>query len=45
MKTAQVAVAGKLAVILRCAWVDGTVFEWGKNDGLITRDPTPRLQG
>ena len=30
MKKAQVAVARKLAVILHCIWVDGTVFEWGK---------------
>ncbi|MCA8879625.1 MAG: IS110 family transposase [Rhodobacteraceae bacterium] len=29
MKKAQVAVARKLAVILHCIWVDGTVFEWG----------------
>ena len=28
-KKAQVAVARKLAVILHCIWVDGTVFEWG----------------
>lgn len=27
-KKAQVAVAGKLAVILHCIWVDGTTFEW-----------------
>ncbi|MBY6059415.1 transposase [Leisingera daeponensis] len=27
MKKAQVAVARKLAVILHCIWVDGTVFE------------------
>ena len=30
MKKAQVAVSPKLAVILHCIWVDGTVFEWGK---------------
>jgi transposase len=30
MKKAQVAVARKLAVILHCIWVDGTVFEWGQ---------------
>lgn len=30
MKKAQVAVARKLALILHCIWVDGTVFEWGK---------------
>lgn len=30
MNKAQVAVARKLAVILHCIWVDGTVFEWGK---------------
>jgi transposase len=29
MKKAQVAVARKLAIILHCIWVDGTVFEWG----------------
>ncbi|MCB1377895.1 MAG: transposase, partial [Alphaproteobacteria bacterium] len=30
MKKAQVAVARKLAVILHCIWVAGTIFEWGK---------------
>ena len=30
MKKAQVAVARKLALILHCIWVDGAVFEWGK---------------
>ncbi len=30
MKKAQVAVARKMAVILRCIWVDETVFEWGQ---------------
>jgi len=30
MKKAQVAAARKLALILHCTWVDGTVFEWGK---------------
>ncbi len=30
-KKAQVAVARKLAVILHCIWVDGTVFEWGQD--------------
>src|SRR3546814_19970145 len=32
MKKAQVAVARKLAIILHCIWVDGTEFEWGKQD-------------
>jgi transposase len=30
MKKARVAVARKLAVILHCMWVDGTMFQWGK---------------
>ncbi|MGV1768364.1 IS110 family transposase [Rhizobium rhizogenes] len=30
-KKAQVAVARKLAVILHCIWVDGTIFEWSAN--------------
>jgi len=29
MKKAKVAIARKIAVILHCIWVDGTVFEWG----------------
>lgn len=29
MKKAKVAVARKLAVLLHCIWVDGTVFDWG----------------
>jgi transposase len=30
MKKPKVAVARKIAVLLRCIWVDGTSFEWGK---------------
>jgi len=30
MKTAKVAIARKIAVILHCIWVDGTAFEWGQ---------------
>jgi transposase len=29
-KKAKVAIARKIAVILHCIWVDGTVFEWGQ---------------
>jgi transposase len=29
LKKAKVAVARKMAVLLHCIWVDGTVFEWG----------------
>ena len=28
-KKANVAIARKMAIILHCIWVDGTVFEWG----------------
>ena len=28
MKKAKVAIARKIAVILHCIWVDGTIFEW-----------------
>jgi transposase len=30
MKKAKVAIARKIAVVLHCIWVDGTVFEWGQ---------------
>ena len=30
MKKAKVAIARKIAVILHCIWVDGTLFEWGQ---------------
>lgn len=29
-KKAKVAIARKIATILHCIWVDGTVFEWGQ---------------
>lgn len=29
LKKAKVAIAGKIAVILHCIWVDGTSFDWG----------------
>ena len=29
-KKAKVAIARKMAIILHCIWVDGTVFEWGQ---------------
>jgi len=29
-KKAKVAIARKMAMILHCIWVDGTVFEWGQ---------------
>ncbi len=31
-KKARVAVARKIAVILRCIWVDGTEFWWTRED-------------
>lgn len=30
MKKAKVAIARKIAAILHCIWVDGTIFEWGQ---------------
>ena len=30
MKKAKVAIARKIAIILHCVWVGGTVFEWGQ---------------
>jgi hypothetical protein len=30
MKKPKVTAARKIAVLLRCIWVDGTSFEWGK---------------
>ena len=30
MKKAKVAIARKIAIVLHCIWVDGTVFEWGQ---------------
>lgn len=30
MKKAKVAIARKIAAILRCIWVDGISFEWGQ---------------
>jgi transposase len=32
-KKGKVAVARKIAVILRCIWTDGTSFEWGNEKG------------
>jgi len=32
MKRAIVAVARKLAVVLHCIWVDGTEFEWTRQE-------------
>ena len=31
-KKARIAVARKIAVILRCIWVDGTEFWWTRED-------------
>jgi hypothetical protein len=42
-KKARVAVVRKIAVILRCIWVDGTEFWWSRQDGL-TRHPPSRLR-
>lgn len=40
MKKAQVAVARKLAVILHCIRVDGTIFDWSEGKNLEKdRDP------
>jgi transposase len=34
VKKAKVAIARKIAVILHCIWVDGTVFEWGQSKAI-----------
>ncbi|MFK4534971.1 hypothetical protein ABIA00_003154 [Bradyrhizobium ottawaense] len=31
MRKARVAIARKIAVVLRCIWVDGTSFDWGQS--------------
>lgn len=44
VKKAQVAVAGKLAIILHCIWGDGTEFERRKT-ARLTIKPAPKSQG
>ena len=41
-KKAKTAVARKLSVILHCIWVDGTEFQWGK-ENMIHWPATSRL--
>ena len=41
-KKAKVAIARKMAIILHCIWVDGTVFEWGQPKMAL---PANRLSG
>ena len=47
LRTAEVAVARKLAVVLHRTWIDGTEFQWSKKaaNQLRSRTTFPRVAG